>query len=219
MNADGIRDERDAGVSLVELIVTMFVSMIVLAIIGSLFITVTKATTDSITTRKNTGIAAAIMQETTRVIRGGVSISTDASTTLPAVIAGTGSSLTLDSYVDSNAMTPAPVQVAFAVTSGTLVETRTAATANGTFWTFNGATTSWKLQGPLDTSGTPLFTYLDASGTTITPAQSGLSAAQAANVAQILVTATVPNQLSRGNDPIVLSSNVAMPNVALAGVN
>ncbi|WP_375400998.1 type II secretion system protein J [uncultured Amnibacterium sp.] len=217
-----IRDQDD-GVSLVELLVAISVTTIVLAMIGGLFVAVTKITREGLNTRSSVGTAANAMSEIRRVIREAAPNPVSGGTTTPAVAAGgTDSSLTVISYIDTSTTTYAPTKVAFSVnTAGYLTEQRTPAAKSNGYWTFTGASTTQTLAGPLVTTGDadPLFAYLDSSNTVITPAAGGLTAVQASTVFGVTVTTTVANTTGGSVDPVVLSNTVGLLNVALAAGN
>lgn len=214
---------RDDGVTLVELLVAMSVTAVVLAMIGGLFIAVTKITRDGLSARSAVGTAANAMSEIRRVIREAAPNPVSDGTTTPAVAAGgTSSSLTVISYIDTSTTNYAPTKVAFSVNAaGYLIEQRTPAAQSNGYWTFLGTTTSVTLAGPLVTTGAaaPLFAYLDSDKDPVTPAAGGLTAVQASTVFAVAVTTTVANTSSGVSDPVVLSNTVGLLNVALAAGN
>lgn len=116
---------RDAGVSLTELIVTVMVTGVIAAIVSAMFLNVALATNNSTATITRNGIATNAMDAVSTVIRTAavlpVSTSTDPD---PAIVAGTGNSLTLYSFVNANPALPAPSKVAYRFdTNGTLFGT------------------------------------------------------------------------------------------------
>lgn len=212
---------RDAGISLTELIVTVMVTGVLAAIVSTMFLNVALATSNSTATITRNGTAANVMDAVSTVIRvaapNAVSTSPDPD---PAVVAGTGSSLTVFSYVDANPTTVAPTRVGYRLDAqNNLVEDRWTATNASGYWVFTGSATSRTIGGPLVTpTGTdPLFVYLDDQGAVITPGGSGLTLAQRGDVAAIRVTVQVANSQSTGSSPIVLVSTIVMPNVAVTG--
>ncbi|MGT2425925.1 hypothetical protein [Amnibacterium kyonggiense] len=215
-------DPADRGIALIELIVSMVVTLIMLTLIARMFAQVTHSASDNQSTRAGIGIAGTAMDEITRVVRQGTRVSTSQTATEGAVVAGsTASSLSIDSFVDAT-VTPglaaiAPTRVVFSVDgSGSLIEQRYAGTVANGYVTFSGSGTSRTVNGPIDTSGsTPLFAYADGSGTAVVPGATGLTSAQALSVASVTVTVTVDNQLSSGNDPVQLTNEVTMPNIAI----
>jgi Tfp pilus assembly protein PilV len=213
------RRPRDEGITLVEVLVAMVVISIVLLVVTNLFATVQSTTRAAISARNAVGQASNVMDELTRVIRMGTSTPVSGNATpSAAVVAGTPSTLTVTSYVDTSATAPMPTQVAFALSSGALQETRTASVASGSYAVYTGAQTTRTIGSGLTSIA---FAYTDAGGAAITPSGTGstLTAAQRAAVATITVTVTAPNSSGRTNDPIVLTSAVLMTDVALANAS
>lgn len=224
----GDQDHRDAGVSLIEIMVAAALLSLVLGIVGTLFINISRTTGDARTTRSAMGVAQTTMNELRRVVRVATDNPVAGGAVDPALVGAGASALTLYSFTDvpstvspSSPSSPAPVQVAFTVDAGgNLVETRTPATWNAGYWVFTGASTTRTLPGPLVTTGpVPLFTYLDPTGAAVVPASGGLTAAQRAAVASVTITTTVATTTQRGTaDLVVLTDTVGMTNL-LTGVN
>lgn len=212
---------RDAGISLTELIVTVMVTGVLAAIVSTMFLNVALATNNSTNTLTRNGTATNVMDAVSTVIRTAATnpVSTSPEPD-PAIIAGTGSAVTLYSFTNANPALPAPTKVGYRLDgSGNLVEDRWTATRTGGYWVFTGGVTTRTIGGPLVTpSGTdPIFVYLDDQGAAITPGQSGLTLAQRSAVAAIRVTVQVANSPTSGASNIVLVNTIAMPNVAIAG--
>lgn len=206
----------DAGASLTELLVTMFVSGIVLAIVGTMFVNVARITTNSNASTQRNSIAGNIMSELSKVIRT-ASTNPTSGTPDPAIISGTGTALTLYSYVDANPASPAPTKVGFRIDAqGQVIEDRWTASISNSYWVFTGSPTSRPLGGPVTTAAAPLFSYIEADGDVITVASSGLTAAQRATVASVRVNVTLDNTLTTGADPIIVVNTVGMPNLKLS---
>lgn len=207
----------DEGVTLTELLVTMMISGIVLAAVGTMFINIALATTNSNRTIQRNGIATNIMDAATQVIRTAannpVASSVDPD---PALVAATASSLTVYSFVNTNPTTPAPTKVRFTFDSnGNLIEERWAATKSGSYWVFTGSPSSRTVGGPVaNVSGTPaFFTYRDSTGAAISPGTSGLTLAQRKLIATITVTVQISNTPTTGSAPIELTNTIGMPNL------
>ncbi|CAN5228759.1 hypothetical protein BH09ACT5_BH09ACT5_18700 [soil metagenome] len=210
----------DDGLSLAELLVAMMISGILLALVGTMFVNVTRITTNSNATTQRSGAAANVVNEVSRVIRTAANNPVSTSPIAdPAIVSATPTALTLYSFVDStNLVTPAPSKVVFRFdTAGKLIEDRVVATksSDGKYWVFSGASTSRtigsSLQNPAGTD--PFFLYLDADYNPITPGTGGLTLAQRGQVAFIRVTVRIDNNPSTGSDPIVIVNTVGMPNL------
>ncbi|MBX3099273.1 MAG: prepilin-type N-terminal cleavage/methylation domain-containing protein [Salinibacterium sp.] len=211
--------DSENGVSLVELIVTMMVTGIVLTIVAAMFVNVAKVTADANGTNTRSSVAANVMNEMSKVIRVAANNATASSEDPdPAIVAGTASTLTVYSYVDTSPTAPAPTKVTFRVdANGNVWEDRVAGAASGSYWTFTGTSTSRNLGAPI--TATTLFTYLDQGGQTVVPGGTGLTLAQRNSVASIKVTVTIANTPTLGSDPIVIINTVGMPNLLLTGTD
>jgi len=218
--------KAEAGVSLVELIVVMFITSIVLAIVGSMFINVANVTSNANGTNTRNAVAANVMNAMTKVIstasNNAVSGQDDPD---PAIVSGTASALTIISYVDTSPTNPMPTRVTYRVDSaGQVFEDRVAGVVSGSFFVFTGATTSRPLGGPIVSSG--LFTYLNKVGDVVTPGATGLSYAQRNTVASIRLNVVIANTTTtgtatgtNGNDPVQITNTVGMPNLILTGTD
>ena len=199
----------------------MVITLVMLTLIARMYAQVTHAAGDNQSTRSGIGIAGTSMDEITRVVRQGARISTSATGFEGAVIAGsTGMTLSVDSYVDATVVggqaAVAPTRVVFSVDgSGSLREDRYAGTVANGYVTFSASAVSRTVDGPLVTTGAPLFAYADSTGTPIVPGATGLTQTQALSVASVTVTVTVRNVLSTGDDPVQLVNQVTMPNIAI----
>lgn len=214
------RAAEEDGVSLTELIVTMMIMGVVLAIVGSMFVNVAEITANSNATTRKSSVAANIMDAVGEVVRTAANNpiigSEDAD---PAIISGTGSALTLYSFVDTSAKSPELSKVGYRVdASGNLIEDRWKASVSQGFWTFSGTPTSRTLGGPVSTAvgSTALFVYLDSLGAEIPFAATGLTFEQRKTVASIRVRVTMPNDPTTGSDPIVVVSTIGMPNLKIS---
>lgn len=210
-----LRGDRAAGISMVELLVTILITGIVMSIVAAMFINVAKVAADANGTNTRTSVAGNVMNEMSEVIRtaanNAIASSDDPD---PALVSGTTSTVTLYSYVDTSPTAPAPTKVTFRIdASGFVWEDRVAATASGSYWVFTGATTSRNLGGPVSTSG--FLTYLDQDNAEVIPGTGGLSLTQRNSISSIKVTVTIANNPTLGSDPVVLVNTIGMPNLLL----
>lgn len=216
-----LRAANDDGLSLVELLVSMMITGIVLAIVGSLFVNVARITTNSNATTTRNGVASNVINEVSKVIRtaanNAVSGRVDPD---PALAVATPTTLTLYSFVDASPALPAPSKVSFRFdANGNLVEDRVQGTDSNGYWVFTSAVRTRILPGPMQnlTGADAFFVYLDADGNAINlPNTSGLSLVQRAAVRSIQVTVRIANQSAAGSDPILIINTVGMPNLELA---
>lgn len=202
--------------SLAELIVTMMVTGILLAIVASMFINVARVTASSNASNARSSIAANVMEGITEVVRSAannaVAFSEDPD---PAIVAATATGLTLYAYADTVPTVPAPTKITYRVdASGNLIEDRYASSLSGSYWVFATTATSRTLGGPISLTGTePLFAYLDSDNKVVTPAAGGLTLAQRTTVASIRVTVRIENVNTATSKPIIVQNTVGMPNL------
>jgi len=214
-----LRSGSEAGVSLVELIVTIMITGVVLSIVAAMFINVAKVTADANGTNRRSSIAANVMNEVSKAIRTAANNATASSPDAdPAIVSGTQSALTLYSYVDTSPTAPAPTKVTFRVdANGDVWEDRVAGSASGSYWAFTATATSRNLGGPVSTTG--LFTYLDQNNAEVVPGSTGFTLAQRNMISSVKVTVTIANAPTLGSDPIVIVNTVGMPNLLLTGTD
>jgi len=211
----------DRGLSMTELLVGMLLTAVVMAMVGSFFMTTAKLTTAATQTRESNGTAANIANSITSVVRMATTLAKAGSEIPdPAIVAGSRSSLTLYSYANTSAGDPAPVRVTFTLdATGKVTETRCTGTKSGGFWTFGScAATSTRILGVgvLAPTGTDdqLFTYRDGTGTPMVIGTGSLSAAQRADVSSIVVQVRVqaPNA---STEPVLVRNTVVLRNLGL----
>lgn len=183
----------DAGISLVELIVAVALTAIVSTLVVSVFIGVARTVTRESLSATNSESATIAMREISRIIRSGTPIESPGTDTLPVFLEAGAHTLTLHAFTDTTSAAPRPVIVRFALSAGTLTETRRHATASAPPWNF--ATTPSPARTVARGLGAPAsstFSYLDAAGQPIDPPAGGvLTAAQLARIAAVTVTITV----------------------------
>jgi prepilin-type N-terminal cleavage/methylation domain-containing protein len=211
----------DSGISLIEMLVAMMLSGILLAMVGTLFVTIARATTTSNLSREASAVAGNAASAMSKTIRFAVQNRVQGQLALdPALVEATPTSITLYSIADAQPAKPAPAMVRYRIAVGELLEERWTASDTGGFWTFSGGAPA--LVRPLgatvlasDTQ--PLFEYLDSTGARLTPGASGLTADQRAEVTAVAVTvrarATTPDDAPLA----VVENTVGMPNLTYSG--
>lgn len=214
--------EKERGISLIELLVTMLVLGILSAIVVSLFLSTTKSVALGASTHQNTSTASNVMNEVSRVIRSGTALPETGGTTKPAFVAASTEKISMYSFVDADAVAPKPVLVELAIDSTTrqLTEKRWAARVNASgFWFFDSAsvlistrTLPGQIVGP-GSSASPVFTFLKADQTPLPFTAAALTTAQLAEVASVRVTLSVRDGGSGTSDPVMLTNTVGIPNL------
>lgn len=215
------RRHDDDGVSLAELIVAIMVFGIVLAVVSTTFVSLTKATAQARGIDGNTRVASNVMNDLARTIRAARTIPQADGTQATSFSAASTESLTLTSAVNSaDSSTTAPRQVTFrvgadrALTSSSIVAT----TVTGGFYQFSAAATTRSLGGSVVTtasSGTPLFTYLDFGGEPLVPDASGaLTATQLPSIAAVSISLTIDRTGTLSSQAVTLQNTVSLSNLA-----
>lgn len=183
----------DAGISLVELIVAVALTAIVSTLVVSVFIGVSRTVTRESLSATSSETATIAMRELSRIIRAGTPVDNPGSAPLPVFLEAGAHTLTLHAFTDTSAAQPRPTVVRFALSAGTLTETRRPATASAPPWNF--ATTPSPARTVARGMGEPAsstFIYLDAAGHPLEPPTGGvLSADQRARIAAVTITITV----------------------------
>lgn len=207
---------KDSGLTIVELMVSMLITSMVLAMIAAMFINVAKITSVANATTQSSSIAGNTMDELVEVIRTATTNAVAASPDPdPALVSATTTALTIYSFVDAAPAAPAPSKVTFRFdSSGYLIEDRITATDSNGYWAFSGAVVSRTLGGPMDlTGGDPFFTYLNSAGDALAPG-SGLTLTQRKLVSSIRVSIRITNPTAT-SDPIIVINTIGMPNLKI----
>ncbi len=213
--------DDDAGLGLIEILVASALGLLLMAAVGSAFISTSKVTTLTLQNRNSAGAAANAMQDINEVVRLATPISVSGqSTSTPAVVSATATKLVIYSLVDvTNTTNPAPSLVTLDTSSGSLVDTRCVGTLTSGFWTFGtcASTSSRTIAGTFvaPSSGqNSLFTYLNSTGATLALSSGSLPAASIPLVASIIVSVNMQAPGSK-TSPVYLQSKTGMPNVGL----
>ncbi|ROR36880.1 MULTISPECIES: hypothetical protein [unclassified Curtobacterium] len=225
---------EDQGLSLAELIVAMSVTVLLLAMAGAFFASVTRASTTTTGVDSNTRVASTAMREMQRMFRvasnNPVASGVD---TQYAFQYASATSVRFFAYINLNsAVDVQPVEVQFTLNAskGTITETKwngTATDASKSYFEFPRATTATLGNTPTSTLTlassvvpTALFTYRDAGGNALMPGATGLSAADLQSVRSVTVALTVGEREaakpSAANN-VSLTSTVGMPNLQFGG--
>lgn len=218
------RDER--GLSLAELMVTMFVLVIVLLISSNLFVSAATTTTSTRAINEGTRVASNAMNELHRVVRfavhnpvSGVALPD------PAVQYAGRDTLALYSLVGVDpaepitTRPPRPSLVRFELdASGQLIENRWEPQASGRFWSFANPTHTLRrvLGGEFLATGLtePLFRYYTASGSELVPpAGASLSPSQRREVTAVTVTMNTVPLDGIDTKPVIVTTTIELLNL------
>lgn len=222
----------ESGLSLVELLVSMMILGLVLAMVTGLFMSTTKTVAFSRSIDEATGTASNASNELSRVIRVGTANPKSGSATSdPAFLYAGREKLTMLSLVDVDAaasivdrgVKPTMVSFELTTTSRQLIESRWAATASGRFWVLPNPDTTpvsskRNLGGKIMAAGSdaPLFSYYKADGTEIVaPATGSIAAGSLAAIAMVKITLKVQAESGAPGNLVVVSNTVRLPNLAV----
>ena len=204
----------DSGVSLAELLVTMMVFAILLAMTAGFMIAATRASGQARAIDASTRTVSTAMDAVTRNLRAATNNPVKGQTLpAPAFETATANEVRFYAYVNLASTDATPVLVRYWLDAGTLRETTTrgVATSDG-YWSFSG-TGSTRVLATSVVAGSDVFTYLDASSTAVDTASLSL-ADQRRLVAAVRVRLQVGTSASSPT-ATTLVNTVALPNLDL----
>lgn len=218
------RDDR--GFGLAELVVTIFITGIVMTLVVTLFTNVSRIFTRENSATDSTNAAALGMNEITRVIRSGTEIAIAGSLLNDPVFVSAGKeSVTLYAFIDTDSITSAPVKVRFSINADRkLVETRWASYAlPAGYWGFQTAEQSSRIITSyvvVPAAGEKsLFTYYKADGSElVVPASGEFTVNERRNIAAVQVTMSVQADKTARANPVTLQNTVGIPNLGISRV-
>ncbi|WP_307784215.1 prepilin-type N-terminal cleavage/methylation domain-containing protein [Salinibacterium sp. SWN248] len=214
---------EQTGVTLAELIVTIALMGMLLAMVMTIFITFTRTFAVERSATANTSAATIAMNELTRVIRSGTE-NPVASVTLnePVFSVASPENIVLQAYLDTDALNPEPVKVQFQITSDrTLVETRWDARAlsSGYFSFYNTPSSERTVVRQIATGSTPVFQFYTEDNVELTMPSSGdLSDANRRLIAAVKVTMTVQTDETGEAKTATLENTVGIPNLGFSRI-
>lgn len=216
-----------AGLTLVELLVAMSLSLIVLTVAGSFLISSQKASVTASSVSRNTRAASAAMNEIGRVLR--------AATDNPvptgddpqyAFQYASATSVRFFAYVnlDSTLSQAVEVQLTLDPSTKRITETKwvgTAVAGNSSYYAFplssasslSAAPTSTRVLTSSAVNGS-LFSFKDAAGNVLGTPTSAVAATDLLNIRSVGVTVTVGSSASDAN-AVTLSNTASMPNIVM----
>lgn len=226
--------KSQAGFSLIELITAIALLSLVLALITGLFVSTTRSTALAKSMDASTRVATNAMDEISRVLRVGTTVSQSGSTTPKSAFVYADkealivySNVDVDAYASVVTLPPKPTMVKFALDAGRqLWESRWNGTASGVYWTFPAPATTpasaRSLGGTVLAAAAgedPFFTYYDSTGAPlVVPASGGLGPTQLANVASVKITLRIRANSAQAGNPVVINNTVLLPNLSVAKV-
>ncbi len=215
--------EREGGLSLIELLVTIMLFSLIMIMITGFFMSATTSITLSRGLTENTKTASNAMSAISRAIRAGTNNPVTGNPVPdPAFVVAQRDEIVFYAYVNLTDAAERPVMYRFRVnrTTGQLTEAQWPATAlpSGR-WSFPAVTTTPTYSrviaetiAPYDGGDYP-FTFLKANGTALDPGTSGLSLANRQQVVAVRVTIGVQSSLTDSSRRVTLLNLVGMPNL------
>ncbi|WP_147392014.1 PulJ/GspJ family protein [Amnibacterium setariae] len=229
-DATGESGGRDSGFTIIELLVTMVVTGIVLAMMGTFFANISRLTNWSGNDRNATGQAAIAMDAIRATIR--TAAKTSDTPAGAAIQYGSATRVSLIAYSDVTNPGSNPVLVTYCLQDGVLSENRQLGSSQDPstkVWSFPSRslaytgdcskTSDWQVvaTGFSTTGASPFFAYLNTASRPI--AMSGqppqlADADRRDNVTFVQVVATLDSTTTSGSGrPVIVSSAIGMPGV------
>lgn len=220
------RPHGDAGLTLAELLVSMFLISIVMTVLVSMFVSFSRTYTEDRASTDSANLASAGMVELTRVIRAGTEIRVANAPNLPVFTVAENERMVLHAYIDTDSTTPRPVKIEFRIVpqpdgNRELVETRCPAVASsGPNWTFQtGAACRTKLVSRHISTRTGtqpwLFGYVNADGAAMTVPAGGFTADQRRTIGRVSINLQVQSDVTSRALPVVMRATVGIPNLGI----
>lgn len=205
----------DAGITMVEVIVVMGISLLVLAMSMTFFIQVTRTTANAADRRDNTAQAANAMNAIGNYVRAATRLNPD-TTPIEAIVSARPEYLEFYSYTSTDGISPAPIRVRIWIDSSRNLQVRAWATTSATSASRTQEYEGYLAPSPnLGAGEAYLFTYFDANGTQL-GGSGTLSAADAAKVRSIQVSVRLREEGSTTVAPITIQTLIVMPNLGIS---
>ncbi|NIJ05297.1 type II secretion system protein [Frigoribacterium faeni] len=205
----------DAGVTIAELLVTIMIFGIVLAVSTSTFVSLARATSSARSLDSGTRETSNGMNALAQIVRSAGDVPVAGSSDAPAFREARADRLQLTTFVNFGDTQAKPALVTYSLdASRRLREERTAAQSSGSFWVFPaGASSSSRLlTASLASGGTPVFRYLDSDGDELPLNAGALTEAQRKQVSFVQVTLAVAGTGS-STSSVTLTNTIGTPNL------
>ena len=205
----------DAGVTIAELLVTIMIFGIVLAVSTSTFVSLARATSSARSLDSGTRETSNGMNALAQIVRSAGYVPVAGSSDAPAFREARADRLQLTTFVNFGDTQAKPALVTYTLdASRRLREERTAAQSSGSFWVFpaGSSSSSRLLTASLASGGTPVFRYLDSDGDELPLNAGALTEAQRKQVSFVQVTLAVAGTGS-STSSVTLTNTIGTPNL------
>ena len=217
-----LRDNQ-SGISMVELLVSMIILGMILALITGMYISTSRVVATGTSVNTSTKAASVGLNELSRAIRFAAShpVSGQALDD-PAFVVAKKDLLTVTGYFNVDSANPKPTKLAFTIDAqGRLIEVRyDSYVVSSGFWAFKTTAASTQiLTGALipPTGSEPqLFTYLDSNNAPLTMPTTGLTSSQLPTVASVQIYFKLKSDASVTGNPVAFQSVVGVPNLGIS---
>lgn len=207
-----LRQASDAGVTIVELLVVMMISALVLAMVGSFFVQISRTTVDSTQRKHNMAASSIMLTAISRVLRSATPVDQADSTQLPAFVEATPRSVEFYTLDSTDPSTPVPTRARVELVGDGIVIKRWSGTSTA------GTPATTQLSGVISAQegDAPLFVYRDSTDTTMVPTNGALSADQRSSIASVTVSLRARSVDFRRGPAVLVVSTVGLPNVRIS---
>lgn len=213
----------DAGITLIELMISSFLGLLLLAAVCSMFVMVAQQTVASQGARLSTADASNIVNVVSTTIRASINNPKQGSDTPdPAIVSATSSAVVVISYTDAGPSFETPLQIRYRIVDGRMTEDRWKPSIVNGYAVFPGVNTTPYATRTLgnvvvNTAQEPLFRYYDSAQPTpnelVPDPTNGLSLAQ--RQATVSIKFDVKVLAHDSNQVVEVQNTVGMPNMAL----
>jgi Tfp pilus assembly protein PilE len=203
---------RDAGLTIIEMMVTLLLMGIVGTIMFATVVSVTQTLNHSQANSDSLDIARVGMNRLAKTVRSGMSIQQNGSSDLPPLAAMAPNQLTVYASLGT-----VPAKVTYSIDANRqLIESWYAGVAaSSPYWTFSATPRTEVIARQIPATAPALFTFLDVNGAPVAN-QTSSNSADLSLVHGVSITLTIDSDPSKGGGPVTLVNTVSMPNQGIA---
>ena len=202
----------DAGLTLIEMMVTLLLMGIVGTILFASVVSVTQTLTHSQANSDSLDIGRIGMNRVAKTVRSGMSIQQNGLSDLPPLVEISPNKLTVYASLGT-----VPAKVTYSIDANRqLVENWYAGVAaSSPYWTFSSTSRTEVVARQIPSTASALFTFLDSDGAPIAN-QTSTNVADLSLVHSVAISMTIDSNPAKGGGPVTLVNTVTMPNHGIA---